>query len=174
MWPTRMCTCTNIQIYGFKDPFRLKLSEVCEHLQNITAHPPYTPHDHKLIEPSTRCTLNKYVFDTYVLRTCFFHESQPVRVGYKRGVVRPEVLGHAHTITAAKFKELELHKLNANTQYTIVAMSQTTVSTVFTMGDILATSFFRWTLFLQYCYMYTLCDWASHTIAWTHRHLGCT
>ena len=67
-----------------------------------------------------------------------------MRAGYKRGVVRPEVLGHAHNhggqIQTLKKK---LHKLNANAQYTIVAMSQTTVSVVFTMGDILATLFFR-------------------------------
>ena len=64
-----------------------------------------------------------------------------MRVGYKRGVVRPEVLGHVHNhggqIQTLKKK---LHKPNANAQYTIVAMSH---SIVFTMGDILATLFFR-------------------------------
>ena len=47
---------------------------------------------------------------------------------YKRGVVRQEVLGHAHNhggqIQTLKTK---LHKLNANTQYTTVAMSETTL-----------------------------------------------
>ena len=71
-----------------------------------------------------------------------------MKAGYKRGVVRPEVLGHVHAhnhggqIQTLKKK---LSKLNANAQYTctIVAMSQMTVSIVFTMGDILATLFFR-------------------------------
>ena len=89
-------------------------------------------------------TLNEHVLNKYALRTCFFRESRSVRAGYKRGVVRPEVLCHAHNhggqIQTLKKK---LHKLNANAQYTIIAMSQTTVSTVYTMGDILATLFFR-------------------------------
>ena len=67
-----------------------------------------------------------------------------MRAGYKRGVVRPEVLGHAHNhggqIQTLKKK---LHKLNANAQYTntIVAMSQTNIQHSVTMGDILATVF---------------------------------
>lgn len=78
-----------------------------------------------------------------MLRTCFFLESRSVRVGYKRGEVRPEVLCHAHN-HSGQIQTLikKLHKLNANAQYTIIAMSQMTVSTVYTMGDILATFFF--------------------------------
>ena len=41
---------------------------------------------------------HKHVLNRYVLRTCmhFFCESRSVRAEYKRGVVRPEVLGHEH------------------------------------------------------------------------------
>ena len=49
------------------------------------------------------------------------------RVGYKRGVVRPEVLCHAH-IHGGQIQTLKkkLHKLSTNAQYTFVAMSQMT------------------------------------------------
>ena len=58
--------------------------------------------------------LNEHVLNKYALRTRFFRESRSVRAGYKRGVVRPEVLCHAHNhggqIQTLKKK---LHKLNA-------------------------------------------------------------
>ena len=86
----------------------------------------------------------------YSVTYAFLSRIATVRAGYKRGVVRPEVLCHAHNhggqIQTLKKK---LHKLNTNAQYTIVAMSQTTVSTVFTIGDILATLFFRRTSLLR-------------------------
>ena len=49
-----------------------------------------------------------------------------MRAGYKRGVVRLEVLGHMlnHGSQIQTLKK-KLHELNANAQYTIVAMSQT-------------------------------------------------
>ena len=57
----------------------------------------------------------------------FFREFQSVRAGYK-GVVRPKVLGHVHN-HGAQIETLKkkLHKVNAIAQYTIVAMSQTTI-----------------------------------------------
>ena len=52
--------------------------------------------------------------------------NREARAGYKRGVARPEVLGHAHKhggqIQTLKKK---LHKLNTYAQYTVVAMLQT-------------------------------------------------
>ena len=44
--------------------------------------------------------------------------------GYKRGVVRSEVLGHVHNHDSQiqTLKRIKLHKLNTNAQYTIVAM----------------------------------------------------
>ena len=51
-----------------------------------------------------------------------------MRAGYKRGVARPEVLGHAHNHgSQIQTLKKKVHKLNTNTQYTIVAMSQTTI-----------------------------------------------
>ena len=51
-----------------------------------------------------------------------------VRVGYKRGVVKPEVLGHVHNYgDQIQTLKKKLHKLNASAQYTIIAMSQMTI-----------------------------------------------
>ena len=40
--------------------------------------------------------LNEHVLNKYSVRTRYFRESRSMRAEYKRGVVRPEVLDHAH------------------------------------------------------------------------------
>ena len=51
-----------------------------------------------------------------------------MRAEYERGVVRPEVLCHAHNHgSQIQILKKNLHKLNTNAQYAIVAMSQTTI-----------------------------------------------
>ena len=77
----------------------------------------------------------------YVLNKCALLSQDAINeAGYKRGVARPEVLGYAHShggqIQTLKKK---LHKLNANAQYTIVAMSRMTKQ--YSVYDILATLF---------------------------------
>ena len=76
--------------------------------------------------------LNEHVLNKYALRTVsarLFRES-PSRgrdMSDKRGVVRPEVLCHAHNHgSQIQTLKKKLHKLNTNAQYIIVAMSQTT------------------------------------------------
>ena len=41
-------------------------------------------------------TCNEHVLNKYSVRTRYFRESRSMRAEYKRGVVRPEVLDHAH------------------------------------------------------------------------------
>ena len=41
-------------------------------------------------------SLNEHVLNKYSVRTRYFRESRSMRAEYKRGVVRPEVLDHAH------------------------------------------------------------------------------
>ena len=44
----------------------------------------------------SKIVLNEHVLNKYSVRTRYFRESRSMRAEYKRGVVRPEVLDHAH------------------------------------------------------------------------------
>ena len=112
--------------------------------------------------------LNEHVLNNYALRTRSFANRD--REGR---VVRPEVLGHVHNHgSQIQTLKKKLHKVNTNAQYTIVAMTQTTIQYSVYDGWYFGNCFFaelRWYAIVRLSFERSTC----HTIARTDRHLGC-
>ena len=88
--------------------------------------------------------LNEHVLNKYALRTRFFVNCDQWGWGIKGGGQAGSGWPCAQFNRGSQIQTLKkkLRKLNANAQYTIVAMSQTNIQYSVTIGDILATLFF--------------------------------
>ena len=94
--------------------------------------------------------LNEHVLNKYALRTRSFRESRSMRAGIKGGWSGRKCLA-MRTIMAAKFKLWKRSSTNSTLTHSILSSQchRRLYSIVFTMGDILATLFFRWAAFVH-------------------------